>query len=210
MQSPVGCRRRHGHSHGRMLRWRSSHDGSQCQPPAKPEAQLHFLRLATGIALSRDSMSFWAVRGKDREVSMCFRPDAGKSDSIRFLRFKVAAMSLVRRPDGSPFAFGDSIRITIRVRDMTRLIADFSPSGLVFNPADPADLRLDFTKFDEDYNHDGAVDNADCALVATFAIWKQESVGQPWVRLLSLVEVSDNLPEIEAQILSFTNHAIAY
>ena len=47
-------------------------------------------------------------------------------------------------------------------------------------------------------------------LVPTFAIWKQEFTGQPWVRLSSRVEVSGDLEEIEAQILSFTNHAIAY
>ncbi len=179
-------------------------------PPARPEAQLNFLRLPPGVALTRDSVSFWAVRGKDREVALYFRPDAGRSDSVRFLRFKVSEKSLLRRPDGSAFAFGDSIRITIRVRDMTRLITDFSPSGLVFNPADPADLRLDFKKFDEDYNRDGVVNDADRVRVSSFAIWKQEFAGQPWVRLSSLVEVSGDLREIEALILSFTNHAIAY
>lgn len=179
-------------------------------PPTKPEAQLAFLRLAPGATLSADSVSFWAVRGKDRQVSMFYRPKAGKADSVRFLSFKVADASLLRRPDGRAFAFGDSIRITIRVRDLSRIITEYSPSGLVFDPAKPAELRLDFENADDDYNRDGMVNRADSLLVPTFAIWKQEFAGQPWVRLSSRVEVSGDLEEIEAQILSFTNHAIAY
>lgn len=179
-------------------------------PPTKPEAQLAFLRLAPGATLSADSVSFWAVRGKDRQVSMFYRPKPGKTDSVRFLSFKVADASLLRRPDGSAFVFGDSVRITIRVRDLSRIITEYSPSGLVFNPAKPAELRLDFENADDDYNRDGVVNSADASLVPTFAIWKQEFAGQPWVRLSSRVEVSGDLEEIEAQILSFTNHAIAY
>jgi len=179
-------------------------------PPTRPEAQLAFLRLAPGATLSADSVSFWAVRGKDRAVSMFYRPRPGRTDSLRFLSFKVADASLLRRPDGTAFAFGDSVRITIRVRDLSRIITEYLPSGLVFNPAKPAELRLDFANADDDYNRDGMVTRADTLLVPTFGIWKQEFAGQPWVRLSSRVEVSSDLQEIEAQILSFTNHAIAH
>lgn len=179
-------------------------------PPTRSEAQLAFLRFAPGATLSTDSVSFWAVRGRDREVSMYFRPEPGKSDSSRFLKFKVEDGSLLRRPDGTPFLFGDSIRITIRIRDVSRVITEYSPSGLVFNPNQPAELRLDFKNTDEDYDRDGAVSRSDSLRVPTFAIWKQEFAGQPWVRLSSRVEVSGDLREIEAQILSFTNHAIAF
>ncbi len=189
-------------------------DGAPVDPsiaaPTRPEAQLSFLRFAPGATLSKDSVSFWAVRGKDRDVSLYFRPAAGKTDSVRFLRFKVGGAALLRRPDGTPFAFGDSIRITIRVRDSARVITEYLPSGLVFNPAEPAELRLDFKNCDEDYNRDGAVNQADSLRIAEFAIWKQEFAGQPWVKLSSRAEVSGDLREIEAQILSFTNHAIAY
>ena len=187
-------------------------DGAPLDPsanaPTRTEAQLSFLRFAPGAKLSRDSVSFWAVRGIDREVSMYFRPAAGKSDSVRFLRFKVGGASLLRRPDGSAFAFGDSIRITIRIRDSARVITEYSPSGLQFNPAEPADLRLDFGECDEDYDRDGVVNQADTLRIASFAIWKQEFAGQPWVRLSSRAELSGDLREVEAEILSFTNHAI--
>ena len=178
--------------------------------PTRPESQLVFLRFQNGVTLSSDSVRFWAVRGKGREVSMYFRPEAGKTDSVRFLRFKLADNSLLRRPDGRAFVFGDSILITIRMRDITRAITEFSPSGLVFNPEKPAELRLDFEKANEDYDRDGDTDQADSLRVNSFAIWKQEFAGQPWVRLSSRVEISGSLREIEAEILSFTNHAIAF
>lgn len=179
-------------------------------PPTRPEAQLTFLRPATGAVLSADSVSFWAVKGDDREVSLYFRPRAGSTDSTRFLQFKVDDESLWRRPDGTAFAPGDSIRITIRILDFSRLITRFEPSGLRFSADDPAELRLDFRNADGDYDDDGDDDVEDDQRVPSFAIWKQERLGLPWTKLTSAVEVSGNLSEVKADITSFTNHAIAF
>ena len=49
------------------------------EPPPVPQAQLNFLRPASSVALSRDSVSFWAVKGKNREVAMYYRPAAGRT-----------------------------------------------------------------------------------------------------------------------------------
>ncbi len=179
-------------------------------PDPVPQAQLTFLRPVAGAALQSDSVSFWAVRGQDRDVAMFYRPTAGSSDSVRFLRFRVRGESLLRRPGGAAFASGDSVRITIRILDLSRLITEFSPSGLVFSEQRPAELRLDFGNCDRDYNRDGATNATDTSLIPTFAIWKQEAVGQPWFKLTSAVEVSGNLSEVKADITSFTNHAIAF
>lgn len=179
-------------------------------PTSKPEASLQFLRPATGTALSKDSVSFWAVTGQDREVAMYYRPNAGVADSVRFLRFRVRNESLLKRPDGSTFANGDSVRITIRIKDFSKLITEFSPSGLTFSASRPAELRLDFKNSDQDFNRDGSVNSADASLVTTFAIWKQEAAGLPWFKLTSAVEVDANLSEVKADVVSFTNHAIAY
>ena len=179
-------------------------------PGGTPEASLQFLRPATGTALRTDSVSFWAVRGQDREVAMYYRPNAGTSDSVRFLRFRVRNESLLRRPDGSAFATGDSVKITIRVKDFSKLITEFLPSGLTFSDLRPAELRLDFKNCDPDFNRDGVVNSADTNIVPNFAIWKQEAVGQPWFKLTSAVEVSGNLSEVKADVVSFTAHAIAY
>ena len=179
-------------------------------PDPVPQAQLNFLRPDTGAALRQDSVSFWAVRGENREVDMYYRPRAGSTDSVRFLRFRVRQESLLRRPDGTPFANGDSVRITIRILDFSKLITQFAPSGLVFSDLRPAELRLDFGNSDEDYNRDGVVNQTDTNLIPTFAIWKQEAVGQPWFKLTSAVEVSGNLSEVKADVTSFTAHAIAF
>jgi hypothetical protein len=179
-------------------------------PGGTPETSLQFLRSATGTALSKDSVSFWAVKGQDREVAMYYRPNAGRTDSVRFLRFRVRNESLLKRPDGTSFVNGDSVRITIRIKDFSKLITEFLPSGLTFSDARPAELRLDFRNCDQDFNRDGSVNQVDANLVPTFAIWKQEAVGQPWFKLTSAVEVDANLSEVKADVVSFTAHAIAY
>jgi hypothetical protein len=102
------------------------------------------------------------------------------------------------------------VKITIRILDLSKLITQFEPSGLVFDPLRPAELRLDFRNADQDFNRDGVVNAADANAIATFAIWKQEVVGQPWFKLSSLVEISGGLSEVKADVGSFTNHAIAY
>jgi hypothetical protein len=182
----------------------------QPQPQPQPEASLKFLRPATGTALRTDSVSFWAVKGQDREVAMYYKPNPGRTDSVRFLRFRVRNSTLLRRPDGSAFANNDSVRITIKVTDFSRLITQFLPSGLVFDPARPAELRLDFRNANQDFNRDGVVNQADADIVPTFAIWKQEAVGQPWFKLSGAVEVSADFSEVKADVLSFTSHAIAW
>ncbi|MCC7054686.1 MAG: hypothetical protein IT355_15550 [Gemmatimonadaceae bacterium] len=184
-------------------------DGNTNTEPV-PQSQLTFLRPAPGVALSRDSAVFWAKRGEDREVAMYYLPTPGSSDSVRYLRFRVRKEALLTRPDGSAFAEGDSVRITIRIRDFSNLITEFSPSGLKFSASKPAELRLDFRNADPDRNRDGVVNAADTSLVASFAIWKQEAVSQPWYKLTSAVEVSSNFSEVKADITSFTNHAVAW
>ena len=179
-------------------------------PTGTPETSLQFLRSATGTSLSKDSVSFWAVKGQDREVAMYYRPNPGRTDSVRFLRFRVRNESLLKRPDGTAFANGDSVRITIRIKDFSKLVTEFAPSGLTFSDLRPAELRLDFRNCDQDFNRDGAVNATDTSLIPTFAIWKQEAVGQPWFKLTSAVEIDANLSEVKADVLSFTNHAIAY
>lgn len=179
------------------------------EPIVKPEVQLKFLSPAAGATLSRDSVSFWAVAGRGREASLYFRPRAGSTDSVRFLRFKIESDTRLRRPDGTLVADGDSIRITIRMLDFSRLITRFEPSGMKFE-RDPAELRLDFSSADGDYDDDGDDDAADDEKVSSFAIWKQERVGLPWTKLTSLVEISGNMREVKAEIGSFTNHAVAF
>ncbi|MEO7712848.1 MAG: hypothetical protein ABIV10_08020 [Gemmatimonadaceae bacterium] len=171
--------------------------------------ELHFLRPAADAPLLANPMlSFYAKRGEDREAFMYYQPRPGRSDSSVFMRFKVSATSLDRRPDGTVIQMGDSVLITIRLADPARLILDFQPSGLRFSVSKPADLKLDFRESSHDFDGDGDQDADDDRAKTALRIWKQEAPGLPWVRLASVTNFS--LEELEADILGFTGYAIAY
>ena len=175
----------------------------------RPAEALNFLRPAVDAPpLANPFLSFWAKRGVDREAFMYYQSRPGRSDSSVFMKFKVSASSLDRRPDGTAILMGDSVLITIRVADPARLILDFQPSGLRFSAANPADLKLDFSESSHDFDGDGDEDADDSRAKAALRIWKQEAPGLPWVRLASVTEFA--LEELEADILGFTGYAIAY
>lgn len=170
---------------------------------------MHFLRPSiTTPPLSNSVVSFYARRGEDREAFMYYRPKTGTSDSSLFMRFKVPGASLDRRPDGTAFQMGDSVLITIRVADPSRLILDFQPSGLKFAATTPAELKIDFGEASHDLNGDGVVDAVDVAHQLELAIWKQEAPGLPWIRLSSFVDFSSD--KVEAKLTGFTGYAISY
>ena len=183
-------------------------DGST-SPQGKQTDELRFLRLdPTAPPLASQTASFYAKVGEDREVRMFFRPRPLETDSSEFLRFRVDAGSLSRRPDGSAFASGDSILITITMIDLSRLILDFQPSGLRFNSLRPAELKIRYEEADHDFDDDGDEDDRDIELEGTFNVWRRENPGQPWFPLGSIRHLE--LDEVEADILGFTNHALAY
>lgn len=176
----------------------------------KPENDLHFMHTSDSTPpLAQTSLTFYAVRGEDREVRLWYHRRPDRPDSSEFLRFRVRSRSLFQTPDGTPIAVGDSLPITITVVDTARMIVRFEPAGLVFASTDPARLTIKYAEADDDINDDGHVDVADTALKPLLGLWLQESAGEPWVLLptsLSLV-MSD---EVEADIPGFTNYAIAY
>jgi hypothetical protein len=170
---------------------------------------LHFLRAATTAPpLADRHLSFWAVRGENREIRLMYRPAGGQTDSVEFARFRVDAKSLLSDSAGRPIPQGDSLLITLGIVDSLRLIVEFQPSGLVFNPSRPARLWLKFGEADPDLNGDQVVNAADAALVASLAIWKQEHPGDPWQLVQSLRDMQ--ALEVEADIPGFTRFAVAY
>jgi hypothetical protein len=171
--------------------------------------ELSFLQLPAGAPpLVVQTASFWARTTDNREIRMYFRPRPGESDSSEFLRFRVDAGSLARRPDGSAFAANDSILITVTVVDLQRLIVDFQPSGLRFSQSRPARLKIEYENADHDFDDDGDVDPDDESLEERFSIWRQETVGAPWFELGTVRR--HDIDEIEGDIFGFTNHALAY
>lgn len=153
-------------------------------------------------------VTFWAVKGESREAYMYYRPRPGRTDSTDFVRFRVPQDALLSRPGGTLFAVGDSVLITITLVDPARLIVRFEPSGLQFDPADPADLKLSFEEVDDDLDDDGDVDGDDLAVQSLLSIWRRETATSPWLRQSSLVTIATD--EIETDVFGFTDYVIAW
>ena len=173
------------------------------------DAELHFLRPAPDAPpLAQTSASFYAVRGESRQVRIMYRARPTASDSTQFLRFEVPHQSLVRRPDGTLVAEGDSLLITLTVSDSDRLIVNFEPAGLLFDTDAPARLSMSYAETDDDVNADGVVDALDDELESLFQIWRQEQIGDPFFALASLLNKTREV--VSASISGFTNYAISY
>jgi hypothetical protein len=175
---------------------------------SKPPAELTIVRLApSSPPLFNPEASFYAVRGEDRETRIFFQNEQGGAGE-EYLRLRVNAPSLRARPDGTPFAQGDSILITVRVVDPAQMLFEMEPSGLTFDPAEPAELKIHYDQAGGDLNDDGVVDAEDDSIENTMGIWRQESPGDPFVRVGTAV-VKD-LEEAEAELLGFSRYALAY
>jgi hypothetical protein len=174
----------------------------------KPPGELTVVRLAsTSRPLFNSPDSFYAKKGEDRELRIFFQDEVGGSGE-EFLRLRVDAPTLLARPDGTPFATGDSVLIRVRVVDPARVLFEMEPNGLTFDPARPAELKIHYNHADHDFNEDGVINVIDARLKSELAIWRQELLADPFVRLGSVN--SEGLEEIEAKILGFTRYAIAY
>lgn len=158
--------------------------------------------------LATTRVSFYAVRGQERQTFIMYRAEPGAADSSEFVRFVVPAGALVKRPGGSPIAMGDSLQITLTVVDTLRLIVDFQPYGLRFALNDPARLRFSYGETDDDLDDDDDVDEVDEDIETTFAVWRQETTGEPFSRVSS---TRDEVREqVTADIGGFTRYAVAY
>ena len=174
----------------------------------RPPEDLNVARLAsTSPPLFNPEESFFAKKGEDRELRIYFQ-DLSGGQGEEFLRLRVRDESLLSRPDGTPFAAGDSVLITVRVVDVTRILFEAEPSGLTFNPSQPAELKIHYSHADHDFNEDGTIDASDDQIKSQLAIWRQETLSGPFIRLGS-VNI-EGLEEINADILGFSRFAIAY
>ena len=184
-------------------------DGTAPGAVSRTADQLHFIRPApTAASLPDTAVSFWAKRGEDRELRLYYNSQSGSGGGEEFLRFTVPAAALAQRPDGSTIAVGDSVLISVRVIDPSRLIVDFQPSGLKFAAGSPARLRFELAETDSDLNGDGVINSQDDSLKTQLSFWRQEAPGQPWLKVVSAVFT--DLDEVEADVLGFTGYALAY
>ena len=178
-------------------------------PPPVPTSQLHFVvQDSLAPPLLADSGSFYAKVGEERRLELYYQGVAPGDTGERFLRFEVRGISLLKRPDGTPFQPGDSILITVSLPDPTRFDITFSPAGLQFNPADPARLHIEYIHSNHDFNEDGVVDSEDDTTETQLKLWRREPPDTVWTVVGSLK--NEALDEIEADIISFTQYAVAW
>ena len=182
--------------------------GDATGPDTRPPSALNILRLAASAPpLEENEISFYAVRGQGREGIMYFQDSQGGRGE-EYLRLKFDGESLLNGADGTPVAVGDSVLITVRVVDPTRVQFEFEPSGIVFNPLHMPELRIRYDEADHDFNEDGQQDAADAQIETELSLWRQEVVGTPYLKLPSTLVI--DLDEVEGLLPGFSRYAIAY
>ncbi len=177
--------------------------------PPRPTSQLHLvIQDSTAPPLYTDTASLLVTAGQSGDVRIYYTNTTIGGPGEEFLRFEVAGDGLFRKPDGSAFQPGDTIRISIRVADPKKFQFEFQPAGLQFNPNDPARFRVEYLHADHDYNGDGVVDAADSTIQGQLDIWKNDPPSTLWFKQGGVN--FESLEEIEANILSFSQYAVAW
>lgn len=181
-----------------------------CQEVSGPideveESELTFVRFAANSPpLESDSVAFWAVRGETRMGQMRY---VTAEYNGKCLLFRVPAQALLRRPNGTPFMQGDSVRIVIRIVDRDRFDFRFEPSGLVFDPDHPAELEVRYLWSNTDYNGDGRQDEEDVRAAERIRFWHQALPGTKW-RSIPTTQLPGAV-EARAPVLGFSRYALA-
>jgi hypothetical protein len=180
----------------------------EVDPDARTEDELNALEIRPDAPpLERTDTTFYAVKGQEREVIIYFTEGAGGRGTIFFL-LRVFAGSLASRPDGTPIAEGDSVLITVRAADPSRVLFDVEPSGLTFDPATPPLMLLHYNEVDPDLDGDGDGDAADLDIEQRLTIWRQETPGGLFTRLESTVNLE--LDGVGTSLAGFSRYAISY
>jgi hypothetical protein len=176
---------------------------------APPRASLNFVvQDSTYRPLLSTQASFYAKVGEGREVRLVYQGSIPTDSGAELLRFEVPSDGLDRRPDGTSFGPGDSIKITVTVVDPKRFVFDFQPAGLQFNPNDPARLKVEYRYANHDFNNDGTIDSTDARIETFLNLWLREPPSTLWFTF-GAVKFQD-LEEFDANILSFSQFAVAW
>ncbi|MFN8652221.1 MAG: hypothetical protein U0133_09995 [Gemmatimonadales bacterium] len=192
-------------------------DSSNSSDGGTPGSGLSYIRLApTAPALCNDSAGAWFVKrasGSDQEIALTF-PENGNAANCNagstedFLRLSLKPNSLMRRPDSTLISTGDSVFIYVRWVGNDSILFDLQPSGLLFDPANPAKLKIEYSEAGDDLNDDNHVDGADTLAENKLDIWRQEKPGDPFFRVGT--SKSEDSNEVEARLNGFSRYALAY
>ncbi|HJS42362.1 MAG TPA: hypothetical protein VJ755_02750 [Gemmatimonadales bacterium] len=183
--------------------------GDNTGPGGRPSAELNIIRHASlAPPLLSMQASVWAKVGDGRELHVNYQGATPADTGEEFLRFEIPGDALLRKPDGSAFQPGDSILITVTVVDSAFFHFEFQPAGLVFNADHPARLRVRYLEADHDFDDDGDVDSADDDIEHVLDLWHRTGTGALWYRVGSVK--FEHLDELDANILSFSEYAVAW
>lgn len=178
-------------------------------PTEEPAADLNIVAVApTAAEPESSSVSFWAYKNKRSEGRIRLADQPGQGRGNEYLRLTIPKDALLAHPDGTPFASLDSILITIRVADPARILFELEPSGLRFDPSAAPELRLRYDVAAGDLDRNGRHDADDDAIEDHLAIWRQEALEDPFMRLESVIIRNNH--EVRARLLGFSRYAIAY
>lgn len=152
-------------------------------------------------ALLTSDTSFVATKGVRAEVRL--RYDNGD----QFLELDIEDRSLFRYPISHPragalFVDGDTVTISISI-DPATLSATLLPSGLQFDPLNPAEFELRYQNADPDFDGDG---DDDPELEGDIDLWRQVNPGDPWERVGTLQDFS--LDRVRAELTEFSRYAL--
>ncbi len=153
--------------------------------------------------------SFWAVRGQTRTLDIEFPASGIAGDTVEpFLKLTVPPGALASRPDGTPFADGDSVLITATV-DEDLLLVEFQPSGLTFSSSDPALLSIWYTGAQGDLDSDGDVDQDDVYIdAALLGVWYQGDGSTNWDEIEATQSFVGKW--FDTPLLHFSTYAISW
>jgi hypothetical protein len=187
----------------------TDNEGSTTKPPS----ELNFLQFApTAPALCSNSVTFDATKGVDVEAALEF-PEPGEPADCSggtedFVRLRIDKESLLELPDGTPLNDGDVVTITMTWVGADSIMVQLEPTGLKFNPAKPAELKIEYGEASDDLDHNGTVDSQDEIIEQELGLWRQATLADPFV-LIGSIKLEDT-NEFEADLNGFSRYAIAY
>lgn len=179
-----------------------------------PPSALSYIVLAdTAPTPCADSIGAWFTKdpnGQDSTIALEFPKTAAGCAGPReeFISLKLKKLSLLRRPDNTLIANGDSVFISIKWVGSDSILFDLQPSGLLFTPGEEAELKIEYGQAGDDLDDDGDVDPDDGIVEDQIDIWRQEKPGDDFVRVGTAKLEDAN--EIEAKLSGFSRYAIAY
>ena len=174
----------------------------------KPPAGLNYVHLATTAQPCADSVGAWFVRrtnGSGQELALEFPKSGLPADCTNggetedFIRLRLDRASLSQLPNGTPIAIGDSVFISIIWAQGDSVLFEMRPTGLIFSPANPAELKISFGETDE---------ASDSTIVNQLSVWRQAQPADSFVKL-STTKL-DAEQELEVKLNGFSRYAIAY